>query len=106
MMTDDGIVQERCDRAMDFVYNAIGYKDEKSLLGCTVYWNDDSDPDMSAFEIRVSNSTNDNTVSVILGVGSGIHEYYILEGEEFQPVDHKGFLLHLFYSQFITFIED
>jgi len=66
--------------------------------------NDDSETDCTAYEIKISNSTNDKTTLQILNVydDGGIQ---LLRGEDFDDVDEQQFLYWLFLDQFLTYPE-
>lgn len=86
----------------NFLGDSIGFY--KDILNYEIILNDETRY-ATLYEVVISNTTNQNKVSIVLKVfnydkGGGI---YILCGDEFIHATQQVVLMDLFLSQFLTF---
>lgn len=85
----------------NFVRECLG---SYNVLSYDVIINDDSEKYYTDFEIIIRNTTNEKSLMTILRCD--LHgSIEIMRGDEMYPTDQKDFIIDLFLSQFLTFIE-
>lgn len=89
-------------RIVEFVQNCLG--DYKDLLQWTISVNDESG-DYTDFEVTITNTTNDNHVHPVLRCYDYEGGIDIHRGEDTYSTDEKDFIMELFLTKFLTFVE-
>ena len=94
--------ETRKKKVEQFVNEAIGgYKEVK----VEVVLNDEPDEDSTSFEARITNTTNDKRVCLILNYNQENDEFSLLVYEDFETCDHLNFMRMLFLWEFIDVVE-
>lgn len=74
----------------------------------TVLLNDNSEANQTAFEVELSNETNENKCSVIMQVTDHdvfVDDFYLIEilwGEDFESCETEDFLRYIIVDLFLT----
>jgi len=99
MINTDAI---RKGKVAEFVNGVIG---NYSVLNSEISITDSQEQYYTDFEVRISNTTNAQIVCAELRCHgeSGVIE--ICRGEDFYPVSEVDFLMDLFLTKFLTFVE-
>lgn len=90
------------EKISDFVYNTFG---QYGILDHRITLNDGSDSTRKAYEVVVTNKTNDSKICTVLRYNEPENRIEMLRGEDFIEVDEKGFAMDMFLSVFLTLNE-